>query len=321
MPWAGAKGAGDCSEDLTAHGGGAGQGREARSTLARAAPGPRKEARVSSHVMPGKKTGVWAAALNFWLPSRPTPAVPGPYLEPGSRRWCREALQDAQRSQLAAGEACSGGDDTGPSSPGVPSPALGALARPLESPTCPPKHPGRPPRNPWEPQATGNSLLESGKSVKVAAAAKLQRAGRRPEPYSGGRAPPRLSPPGAARLAGPPPVLSHGSGHEPLRRRPPPHRLISIPWGPAARRDRLLNVRRALMAEGFRNSEGPRGPTPSGVVDPRHANPCVWTLVPQTKGRCCTQRRRHTEARTPSSRPRLAFQTRGPFGGHRGFLV
>lgn len=200
MPWAGAKGAGDCSEDLTAHGGGAGQGREARSTLARAAPGPRKEARVSSHVMPGKKTGVWAAALNFWLPSRPTPTVPGPYLEPGSRRWCREALQDAQRSQLAAGEACSGEDDTGPSSPGVPSPALGALARPLESPTCPPKHPGRPPRNPWEPQATGNSLLESGKSVKVAAAAKLQRARRRPEPYSAGRAPPRLSParPGSA---------------------------------------------------------------------------------------------------------------------------
>ena len=93
MPWAGAKGAGDCSEDLTAHGGGAGQGREARSTLALAAPGPRKEARVSSHVMPGEKTGVWAAALNLWLPSRPPPPSQAPTLnrevDDGVGRHCR----------------------------------------------------------------------------------------------------------------------------------------------------------------------------------------------------------------------------------------
>ena len=74
------QGAGGCLEDLTAHGAGAGQGREALGTLARAAPGPWKEARVSSHVMPGEKAGVWTAAPSLWLPSHPHPAVPGPTL-------------------------------------------------------------------------------------------------------------------------------------------------------------------------------------------------------------------------------------------------
>ena len=76
------QGARDCSEDPTAHGGGAGQGLEARSTLARAAPGPRKEARVNSHAMPGKKRWCGLQPPTSGSP----PALPAPSQAPTLNR-------------------------------------------------------------------------------------------------------------------------------------------------------------------------------------------------------------------------------------------